>query len=165
VAVWLAVARNNIAADFNVRRSAVRAATVALLLQSAHFVEEAITGFNGRFPRLLGLTPWSSGFFMSFNIFWLAVWTISIMGLHERQRVALFPLWFLGLGCMANGLAHPGLALVSGGYFSGLVTAPFVGIAGVLLLSRLSQVTAGPDASWPPSRPLQPTSGGQAGVE
>jgi hypothetical protein len=54
----------------------------------------------------------------------------------------LFPLWFLGIACALNGLAHPLLALRSGGYFPGLITSPLVGVAGVLLLWRTLRVTA-----------------------
>lgn len=54
---------------------------------------------------------------------------------------ALFPLWFLGIAGVANGVAHPALSIRTGGYFPGLVTAPLVGIAGALLIRRLLAVT------------------------
>ena len=63
-------------------------------------------------------------------------------GLARRRQVALFPLWFLGIAGVANGLAHPLLALNAGAYFSGLVTSPLVAIVGALLLARLVRVTA-----------------------
>ena len=67
---------------------------------------------------------------------------MSAWGLGRRRQVALFPLWFLGIASVANGLIHPLLALNAGGYFPGLVTSPLVGAVGALLLARLSRVTA-----------------------
>jgi hypothetical protein len=157
IALWLTLTRHGIGADKRILRSAVRVAAAAIVLQTAHFGEELATGFDDRFPRLLGLTPWSPVFFVSFNVFWLIVWAVSIWGVRARRHLALFPLWFLGLGCLANGFAHPGFAVLSGGYFPGLVTAPFVGIVGVLLLRRLSLLTVEPDTAWPPNTALHPT--------
>ena len=42
---------------------------------------------------------------------------------------------------MANGLAHPLLAIRAGGYFPGLATAPLVGVVGVMLFRRLLRIT------------------------
>jgi hypothetical protein len=56
-----------------------------------------------------------------------------------RRRAALFPLWFLAIGGVANGLAHPSFSLRTGGYFPGLVTSPLVGFASLLLLRRLAR--------------------------
>jgi hypothetical protein len=90
---------------------------------------------------LLGLSPWSLRFFVTFNLFWLAVWGLSLWGLKARWQAALFPLWFLGLGCLVNGLAHPAFSLRTGGYFPGLFTSPLVGLVGIFLLRRLSVIT------------------------
>ena len=141
-ALWLTVVRDCSDAEETAIRGAVRVGAAALLLQGAHFTEELITGFDERFPQLMGLTPWSPAFFVPFNVFWVIVWTLGLWGLRSRRRAALFPLWFLALGSMGNGLAHPALAAATGAYFPGLVTAPLVGIAGVLLARRLLQITA-----------------------
>jgi Protein of unknown function with HXXEE motif len=122
-------------------QAALRLAAVALLAQAVHFVEELGTGFHQRFPELLGLAPWSNRFFVSFNLFWLAVWALSLWGLANRRRAALFPLWFLAIAGVANGVAHPLLSLRVAGYFPGLVTSPLIGLAGWLLLGRLLRVT------------------------
>jgi hypothetical protein len=90
---------------------------------------------------LLGLTPWSLRFFVSFNLFWLAIWSLSVWGLAARKRAALFPFWFLGIGCVANGLAHPLFSIITRGYFPGLVTSLVAGIVGVVLLRWLLRVT------------------------
>ena len=62
-------------------------------------------------------------------------------GLARRWQVALFPLWFLGVAGVANGLFHPLLALDAGGYFPGLVTSLLVAAVGLLLLAQLARVT------------------------
>ncbi len=144
VAVVLTVTRGPIGAGVAELRAAVRLAAVAVLLQFAHFAEELATGFRERFPELLGLAPWSSRFFVSFNLFWLAAWGLSLPGLAARRRVALFPLWFLAIAGLANGVAHLVFSARVGGYFPGLFTSPLVGILGLLLMRRLLQITAAP---------------------
>jgi hypothetical protein len=122
-------------------RPTVRLAVIAVVLQAAHFMEEFTTGFHERFPELLAIAPWSMQFFVSFNLFWLAIWTLSIWGLASHRRAALFPLWFLAIGGFANGIAHPLLSAGAGGYFPGLLTSPLVGAIGFLLLQRLLVIT------------------------
>lgn len=143
IALGLTLARGGVDASAPRLRTTVRLAAVALLFQAAHFAEEAATGFHHRFPELLGLARWSLRFFVSFNLAWLAIWALSIWGLSVRRRAALFPLWFLGIACVANGLAHPVLSVRAGGYFPGLVTSPLVGVVGTLLLRRLIAITGG----------------------
>lgn len=126
---------------------AVRIAVVAILSQAAHFTEELLTGFHERFPALFGLVPMSLGFFMSFNVAWLGIWSLSGWGLAAQRRAALFLLWFLGIGCTLNGVAHPALSVLAGGYFPGVVSSPVVGVLGVLLLRRLLVVTHALDSS------------------
>lgn len=140
-ALFLTLAREGVGASGERLRAAVRLAAVAVILQGGHFAEELATGFHQRFPELLGLTPWPAGFFVSFNLFWLATWGLSIWGLAARRRLALFPLWFLAVAGVANGAAHPLLALRAAGYFPGLVSSPFVGTAGILLLRCLLHLT------------------------
>jgi hypothetical protein len=80
-------------------------------------------------------------FFVSFNLFWLAIWILSASAFAARRRAAFFPLWFLAIGCTANGIAHPLLSMRTGGYFPGLVTSLAVGVIGVVLLRRLALIT------------------------
>lgn len=122
-------------------QGAVQIAVVAVLAQAAHFTEELVTGFHERFPALFGLPPMPLGFFVPFNLAWLIIWSLCVWGLAARRRAALFPLWFLGIGCIANGVAHPSFSALTGGYFPGLVTSPVVGVLGVLLLRWLLVVT------------------------
>jgi hypothetical protein len=141
IALLLTILRFNINGNKAELQAVVRVVVLAILTQALHFVEELATGFHQRFPELMGLTAWSARFFVSFNLFWLAIWSLSVWGLAARKRPALFPFWFLGIGCMANGLAHPFFSILTRGYFPGLVTSPFVGVVGVLLLRRLLLVT------------------------
>jgi len=127
-------------------RSAAWLVAVTLVAQALHFGEELATGFELRFPALFGLGPMSNGFFVSFNVGWLAIWMLAGWGLARRFRPALFPLWFLAIGSAMNGIAHPLLALRAGGYFPGLVTSPLVGVAGFLLLRRLATITRPPES-------------------
>jgi len=128
-------------------RGAVRVALAAILAQAVHFAEELAGGFHARFPALLGLAPMPLGAFVWFNVGWLAIWVLSAWGLAGGRRAALFPLWFLGLAGVLNGVAHPLLAARAGGYFPGLATAPAVGVLGFLLVKRLFAITRGASAA------------------
>ncbi len=127
------------------RARAARALAVATLAQSVHFAEELATGFHVHFPALFGLEPMPLSFFLGFNLAWIALWIASIPLLCSARAVAFFAAWFLAIGGMLNGIAHPGLTLASGGYFPGLFTSPLVAIAGIALWRRLSVATPGSD--------------------
>ena len=118
-----------------------RIAVVTILGQACHFAEELAMGFHERFPETFGLAPIPLAWFVSFNVAWLVIWVLSVLGLGTGSRAASFPLWFLGVACILNGIAHPALSALSGGYFPGLLTSPAVGVLGVLLLRSLFAVT------------------------
>lgn len=141
VALFLTATRGWAADDDARIRRNVQVAAATVTFQGAHFAEELLTGFHERFPALFGLDQLSIGVFVAFNVSWLAIWSASVWGLRARHRAALFPLWFLGIACIANGIAHPALSFYTGGYFPGLVTSPVVGILGIVLVRRLSEVT------------------------
>lgn len=124
-------------------------AIAAFVLQMLHFTEERRSGFAERFPEALGLAPWPGGFFDGFNILWLCLWAWAIVagGAGYPARAAL---WFLALAAIANGLAHPLLALSVGGYFPGLYTSPLLGLGGIWLAMRLGRRSAAPGALKPP---------------
>jgi hypothetical protein len=107
-----------------------------------HFAEEYLTRFHERFPRMLGIAQWSDEFFVTFNVLWVAVWAVSAIGVWSNVRAAFFPAWFLAIGMVVNGVAHPLLAVANRGYFPGLITSPVVGVVGALFGLRLWQVTA-----------------------
>ncbi len=116
---------------------------IGIAAQSIHFIEEFTTGFHCRWPELLGLSPWSAEFFVSFNVSWIAIWVLSAAGLRSGVRAALVPTWFFAIAMTANGVGHPLMALYSGGYFPGLWSSPVVGVLGVMLLGRLAGYTQG----------------------
>lgn len=142
VALWLTISRGGVTAGKVAVRSAVWYGALATTAQAIHFVEELWAGFHERLPASFDLEPMSRPLFISFNVAWLMIWALSTWGLARRRRVALFPLWFLGVAGVGNGLAHPLLALSVGGYFPGLLTSPLMAVAGVLLLVALWRVTA-----------------------
>ena len=96
-------------------RGAVPIVLVAVLFQAAHFAEELSAGLHERLPALFGLPPMPLRFFLSFNVAWLVIWSLSSWGFAAQRRAALFPLWFLGIGCVVNGVAHPALSILAGG--------------------------------------------------
>jgi uncharacterized membrane protein YhdT len=123
------------------REHAVRVFLLGLAVQSVHFMEEFVTHFEDRFPTLLGLSAWSENFFVAFNLLWMSVWILSAIGVQRGNRIALFPVWFFAIACVANGIAHPVLAVAAHGYFPGLITSPILGVLGVLLWLRLLKST------------------------
>ena len=123
------------------RRTASNTLAVATGLQSIHFVEEAATGFNERFPALFGFPNMSFAVFAIFNIVWIAIWIASIPGLRSARLVAFFAAWFLAIAGILNGIGHPLMAVAAGGYFPGLVSSPFVGLACIWLWLNLRAAT------------------------
>jgi len=141
--LWLTVSRFEREAAPPERRRLQILVGLVIVVQTTHFIEELIAGFHMRFPELLGLAPWPFGFFVGFNLFWIAVWGLSALVVGRRIRGALFPIWFLAVGSALNGIAHPTMALMDAGYFPGLLTSPVCGIAGVMLLRSLTAYTVG----------------------
>jgi hypothetical protein len=127
------------------RERASRIFLIGLAVQCLHFLEEFLAGFEDRFPRLLGLPAWSNNFFVAFNLIWLCIWIISVVGLMSGYRSAYFPAWFFAIASIMNGIAHPILCIIAQGYFPGLVSSPVVGVIGVLLWIRLWALTAARD--------------------
>ncbi|MCP4308384.1 MAG: hypothetical protein GY788_26590 [bacterium] len=141
VALWLTISRGGVAASAAAVQRAVWIAVVAVVAQAGHFAEELATGLHERLPAVFGLPPMSLRLFVAVNLAWLGIWALSVWGLARRLQAALFPLWFLGIAGVANGLLHPLLALNAGGYFPGLATSLLMAAIGVLLLAQLARVT------------------------
>src|SRR5215472_8720079 len=141
VALLLTLQRRLKPTDPATERRTIALFAVGILLQCAHFIEEYATGFYRLFPRMLGLSAWSPRFFLIFNLTWLAIWVWAAFAARTHSRAAYFPIWFFALAAIANGVAHPLLAIHAGGYFPGLVSAPFVGGVGVWLFVRLFEMT------------------------
>jgi hypothetical protein len=143
-ALVLTILRDPAHSEGPARERVVRLFLIGLALHCLHFAEEFATRFHERFPPLLGLRGWSPEFFIAFNLVWLAVWVLAALGLRAGYRPAFFPVWFFAIAAVANGIAHPLLAVVARGYFPGLVTSPLVGVAGIALWTRLLGLTRPP---------------------
>ena len=137
------LARTRLSCPENVaeRSATAHALALAIAVQSVHFTEEAMTGFPGRLGALLSLPAMPMSFFVTFNLTWLLIWIISVPAIRTARAFAFFAAWFLAIAGMFNAIAHPILAIASGGYFPGLVTSPLIGAAGVWLWLRLHEAT------------------------
>lgn len=123
------------------RATASRALALATAAQIGHFAEEWATGFHVQFPALFGLEAMPLSFFVVFNLTWIVIWVASVPFLRSVRKPALFAAWFLAIAGMLNGVAHPVMAVASGGYFPGLLSSPLIGVAGVFLWKRLHSAT------------------------
>lgn len=145
-AAWLAHYKPS-PTDYTIERvAASQTLAVATVVQSAHFAEEWLTDFHVRFPALFGLEPMPLLFFVVFNVTWIAVWLASVPALRSVRKLAFFAAWFLAIAGMLNGVAHPLMAIASGGYFPGLVSSPFIGLVSVYLWKRLQSATSNENA-------------------
>ena len=109
---------------------------IAVACQALHFAEEYATGFRRRFPEFWGLAPWPETFFVGLNAGCLVAFSIAAL-IGPRVYPARVALWALAIASVLNALAHPAVAVATGGYFPGLMTSPVVGAAGLGLASRL----------------------------
>jgi hypothetical protein len=141
LALFLTIVRGPVNGDLAIRERTARLFLVGLAAQCLHFMEEFVTRFQDRFPALLGLPAWSQNFFVVFNLIWLSVWILSAVSLQRGYRLTLFPVWFFAIAAIVNGIAHPVLAVITRGYFPGLISSPLVGVTGVLLWLRLLELT------------------------
>ena len=136
LAVAVAVARRQFPLD---SERVLPAAAIALALQAVHVAEEFATGFHRALPGLLGLVAWSPGFFVAFNLGWIALWSMSLAAVAGGRTpvAAAASLWFLAIAAVGNAVWHPLLLLATGGYFPGSASALPLGAAGWLLARRL----------------------------
>lgn len=141
VALFLALNRQSPPDNVAGRVAVSRALAVAVAIQSVHFAEEAATGFHERLGILLNLPGMPISSFVIFNLIWIGIWVASIPGLRSSHAAAFFAAWFLAIAGTINGIAHPLLAIAAGGYFPGLVSSPFVGVASIWLGLQLFRAT------------------------
>ncbi len=116
-------------------RSLQRLILIGVAIHTTHTGEELYGAFYEAFPLLFDLAPWPIGFFVSFNAAWIVIWLVSAYAI--RRRLAAFPIWFLAFASVVNGVAHPAMSMVAGGYFPGLVTSPIAGVFGIILTRTL----------------------------
>lgn len=142
IALFVVTARPPSAANVADNYAAARALRLAIAAQCLHFVEELLFDLRTVLPSLFELPRMPISLFLTLNLAWIAIWFASIRGLKSGRKDAFFAAWFLGIAGIFNAMAHPALAVVAGGYFPGLVSAPVVGAAGVWLVARLHRATA-----------------------
>ncbi len=110
---------------------------MGIAVQCLHFCEEYLTGFQREFPAMIG-RQWSDSTFVSFNLIWLAVFTLAAVGVLRGIAAAYVVVLFYALaGGILNGVGHLLLCLARQGYFPGALTAPLNLLVGVILLRRL----------------------------
>lgn len=124
-----------------VLRRAAAGLAIATVVQGVHFAEEAFTGFHESLPAVFGQPAMSYTVFLAFNIGWLCLWAVSVRGIALQRRAAFFAAWFLAIAGVLNAIAHPLLAVVTRGYFPGLLTSPLIGVAAAVLWKRLRDAT------------------------
>ena len=143
VALWLTLKRTHRFRSPSEKTRFLKYYGLCILGQSIHFIEELSTGFYAQFPQALDLEPMPISFFIVFNVAWIVIWIGCGYGMYREKQIAFFPVWFLALAMALNGIAHPALALQGQGYFSGLYTAPIVGLLGLWLCVRLWRLREG----------------------
>ena len=115
---------------------------VALAIFLVHACEEFLTGFQRRFPALVG-DHWTDTQFLVFNTAWFVTFVLAGWGLRRRRPLAVLIVLFLALGGgIGNGVAHLLLVVMQGSYFPGAWTAPLCPIAGAALLRQLFTIPA-----------------------
>ena len=109
---------------------------IAVGVQCFHFLEEFLTGFQVELPQFFGYA-WSDQQFVALNLCWLGLFTLNGVGVYSGARWSYLLVFFLAIvGGIANGIGHPLLSLMRGGYFPGLYTSPLSLVAGLILVSQ-----------------------------
>jgi hypothetical protein len=135
-AVWIGAAWNLAG------RSLQATHGVALVIFLVHACEEFLTGFQRRFPALVG-DHWTDTQFLVFNAAWLTTFVVAGWGLRRRRPLAVLIVLFFALGGgVGNGVAHLLLVVAQDGYFPGAWTAPLCLIVGTVLLRQLFTIPA-----------------------
>jgi len=140
--VILTALRPRLSPDVSRSRRLLLVVGLMIAAQVLHFVEELLTELYIEFPTTFGFPAATRSVFVSANITALAVWVAALVAVREGIVIALLPLWFLGFCEVLNLFLHPYLALRTGGYYSGVLTAPIVGVLGMMTLRELVRVTA-----------------------
>jgi hypothetical protein len=141
-AVILTALRPHLPPDERGSRRLVLVVGLTLCAQVLHFFEELLTELYVEFPTTFGFPAAEQAVFVWANITALVVWVAALLAVRQGIVIALLPLWFLGFSELLNLFLHPYLALKTGGYYSGVVTAPLVGVLGIMTIRELARVTA-----------------------
>ena len=141
-AVILTALRPRLPADVEGNRRLLIVVGLTIAAQALHFSEELLTELYVAFPTTFGYPAAPLSVFVWANVTALAVWIAALIAVRQGHVLALLPLWFLGFAETLNLFLHPYLAVKTEGYFPGVVTAPLVGVLGILTIRELARVTA-----------------------
>ncbi|NND71551.1 MAG: HXXEE domain-containing protein [Rhodothermales bacterium] len=145
VVVFAVLITNARTSDPSLSRQRKRAATILIFMivvQTVHFLEELRTGFHTAFGPVFGQPEMPLPVFVAFNVLCIVIFIAAVPGLISGSKFAFAAAWFLSIAGVLNGVAHPMLALATGGYFPGLFTSTLVFIVGLLLILRLKQASS-----------------------
>jgi Protein of unknown function with HXXEE motif len=116
---------------------------LVILAQAAHSIEEYLTRLYDVFPP----ARFVSGLFneelrigfVAANMLLISIglwcWAVPV---RRGWAAARGMAWFWAVLELANGTIHSGLAIVRGGYFPGVLTAPLLLASGAWLVTRLA---------------------------
>jgi len=141
-AVILTALRPRLRPDVSGSRRLLLVLGLTISAQVLHFVEELLTQLYVEFPTTFGFPAAQRSVFVWANVTALVVWVAALIAVRQGVVIALLPLWFLGFAEVLNLFLHPYLALKTGGYYSGVVTAPLVGVLGMMTTRELARLTA-----------------------
>ena len=111
---------------------------VGILVMVAHVAEEYAGGLPSALPALFDQPGWTGERYLLFNGVWGVLFLIAFATLHPSRTLPTFlVLFFAIVAGVANGVVHAGVALLQGGYFPGLWTAPLCFVTGVWVLRSL----------------------------
>ncbi len=150
------------AAETTTIKASVRTAFAVLVaVQATHSIEEAATRLwevwgpaaaVSRFVGDLFGAGLPGGFAIVNSAFVLFGFWCYLFRVRASAPSAVGFLWLWTLIALANGIFHSWMALDRGGYFPGVVTAPFLAITALYLAGQLitgSWIHADPEAAAP----------------
>jgi hypothetical protein len=141
-AVTMTALRPRLPRDLKRTRRLLLVVGLTIAGQVLHFGEELLTELYVAFPTSFGYPAAALSVFVWANIAALVVWVVALLAVRQGIVIAVLPLWFLGFAELLNLFLHPYLALKTGGYYPGVVTAPIVGVLGIMTIRELARVTA-----------------------
>jgi hypothetical protein len=111
---------------------------IGILVMVLHVAEEYAGGLQSALPALFDQPGWAANQYLTFNVAWGLVFLTAFATLHPKRALPSFVVLFFAIVAgVANGVVHTGVALLQGGYFPGLWTAPLCFAAGVWILRSL----------------------------
>lgn len=112
---------------------------IAMAMQFLHFGEEYVTGYATEFPALYGGAAYSLDMFVLVNMAACAIFVITCLSAFLWGVTSLLvPVFFFAINVtFGNAVSQTWLALLSDGYFPGLITGMAFWVLGPLLIITL----------------------------